>query len=575
MYHNASTPAKIETPSVDMMNAAGIQSDFWLQLVALLGCWLTCVWFHWGNDGIWFQGDSPRHALNAVFFLDLAKEGIWNPIEYAHRYYARYPAINPQRYPPLFYALLAPSYAVFGVSGFVAKCLVQSFALMLGIYTLVGIRRWITPKAGIVAGLVLLMPGTMRWSGAVMLNLPALALGVACLFHLRIVLEHPDNRRTSKHFCIAVVFAALSILMHPTVGVVIPIAGLWLLLDRRWRPFVNLQAIFVILSSTLICGFVYWMLYSMSSAQFAQAASSKARVASVLWPTFYLQATPDLIGTWTLPVILLGLVCSFKPARFRRDSVRLVLATLLALSLLHCIWAKDERYFLWACPAATWLIAHAFVAISSIEAFCRNKQLALAISAGLLMTLTTYLIAISQDDPPGSVNSLSKVAKEVAKIAAGEPILYHGTHDGSFVFYIRSIDEQFQQQVVLVRKLPTRPGQSVEKNVLSWRRRKPKDETINETNLRNQIARTRCRWLLLEKTTNSKKDKLANVINQLANQNGYQLEKTFKVAIKKGTRKIELYRIRPDETGDIDLPALPTPMAIDGITYQPVSPRTL
>ena len=94
MYHNASTPAKIETPSVDMMNAAGIQSDFWLQLVALLGCWLTCVWFHWGNDGIWFQGDSPRHALNAVFFLDLAKEGIWNPIEYAHRYYARYPAIT-------------------------------------------------------------------------------------------------------------------------------------------------------------------------------------------------------------------------------------------------------------------------------------------------------------------------------------------------------------------------------------------------------------------------------------------------------------------------------------------------
>lgn len=294
----------------------------------LLVCWVITLWFHWGNDGIWFQGDFPRHALNAVFFLDVAKEGLADPIEYARHYYTRYPAITPQSYPPLFYLMLGSGFAVFGVSGLIGKFLVQGFALLLGAYTLVGFRRWISLDAGFVAGfvagLVLLMPGIMQWSGAVMLNAPAMALGVASFFHLRCVLGQPDNGRDYKHFCAALIFAALSIATHPTVGVVIPIAASWLVLDRRWRLFLNFRVLAVVVSCILLCGTLYCLLFRLSPSQFSQSGVRMTRAASVVWPDFYFRAVPSLIGWWSLPGVLVGLVWTLMIPQFRKDTIRLV-----------------------------------------------------------------------------------------------------------------------------------------------------------------------------------------------------------------------------------------------------------
>ncbi len=68
-----------------------------------------------GGDFYW--SDSPRHALNGVFVMDLIKTmPLDDPAGYAYRYYAQYPALTILFYPPLFYAISAPLYAVFGVS---------------------------------------------------------------------------------------------------------------------------------------------------------------------------------------------------------------------------------------------------------------------------------------------------------------------------------------------------------------------------------------------------------------------------------------------------------------------------
>jgi len=54
------------------------------------------------SDGLWFQGDAPRHAANGLFWWDLLTALPRDPIEYAVRYYARYPVIAPATYPPFF-----------------------------------------------------------------------------------------------------------------------------------------------------------------------------------------------------------------------------------------------------------------------------------------------------------------------------------------------------------------------------------------------------------------------------------------------------------------------------------------
>ena len=39
---------------------------FW-QIVMTICAWGVIVALHLDNDGLWFQGDAPRHAANGVF----------------------------------------------------------------------------------------------------------------------------------------------------------------------------------------------------------------------------------------------------------------------------------------------------------------------------------------------------------------------------------------------------------------------------------------------------------------------------------------------------------------------------
>ena len=40
------------------------------QTLGLLLAWLLVVGLHLGNDGLWYQGDAPRHAANGLFWWD-------------------------------------------------------------------------------------------------------------------------------------------------------------------------------------------------------------------------------------------------------------------------------------------------------------------------------------------------------------------------------------------------------------------------------------------------------------------------------------------------------------------------
>ncbi len=577
MYNDSRTQAEKEMPSSDGEKSAPIASIFWLQLVALVLCWLIGIWFHWDNDGIWFQGDSPRHALNAAFFSDLLKEGIWTPIEYAHQYYVRYPAITPQRYPPLFYLLLAGGFSTFGVSGFLAKSFVQIFALMLGVYTLLGLRRWVSSAAGLVAGLVFLMPGMMIWSGAVMLNVPALALGVACLFHLRCVLEGPECSSTCIQLCLALGFAALSICIHPTVGVVIPVAGLWLLLDRQLRCLMNLRALAVVVACLVVCGSLYWLLFRFGSAQFSQAGVSKERAASVIWPRFYLRAIPALIGWWSIPAVVVGVLSSILLPCSRKDTVRIVLATVLTVSLLQCIWAKDARYLLWACPAATWFIAQAFVALSRSKVFGGSKQQVWAIPVVGVIVFSIYFVVITKDKLVKSVNDFAKVAEHVIGIAPGEPVLYHGTYDGTVAFYLRCLDEKLRQQLVMVRKLPHQSDISAGGSKLQWLadkgQKRQQEISGSQERLAAEIRRTGCNWLLLEEPTGDEHHALAELLMLMAESKKYELTEVFDIDMNSQNRRVRLYRIPAEELSSQDAVSRVVPMQIEGRTYLPVSSR--
>ncbi|HEU0050056.1 MAG TPA: hypothetical protein VFQ43_20875, partial [Nitrososphaera sp.] len=201
------------------------QSVFW-QLTALLAVWLYVYLLHAHNDGLWFQGDSPRHAVNGLFWWDLIFRLPLHPVQFAMDYYARYPVIQPAAYPPLSYLLEGFTFSVFGASPYVAKTLVSLAAIVSGIYLVAWLRRWVAPEAGWGGLLLILQPGVIRYSNAVMLNLPSMALGLGALYHTRMWIE---SRGSRKHIYIATCLLVAGLLTYFPSGIVLPIIFLWIL----------------------------------------------------------------------------------------------------------------------------------------------------------------------------------------------------------------------------------------------------------------------------------------------------------------------------------------------------------
>src|ERR1044071_4226880 len=110
--------------------------------------------------GDFSYSDAPRHALNGVFIKDMVAAFPWrDPAGYAMQYYVQYPALTILFYPPLFYLISAPFYALFGVSEATALVVVllHYFAFALGMYVLA--RRWLDqPLACAVALLAIATP---------------------------------------------------------------------------------------------------------------------------------------------------------------------------------------------------------------------------------------------------------------------------------------------------------------------------------------------------------------------------------------------------------------------------------
>lgn len=83
-----------------------------------------------GGSGFWWT-DETRHAMGGVFILDLLRDlPLDDPMGYALRYFAQYPALALNWYLPGFYFVEAGFFALFGVSETVAHWTVFAFVLL-------------------------------------------------------------------------------------------------------------------------------------------------------------------------------------------------------------------------------------------------------------------------------------------------------------------------------------------------------------------------------------------------------------------------------------------------------------
>jgi len=419
------------------------RSPFW-QFVGVVGVWGYVIALHLRNDGLWYQGDSSRHAANGLFWWDFLARIPVHPLDFALSYYARYPVISPTAWPPVFYLIEGFMYKIFGISPFVAKGLVLAFALGAGLYSMAWLRRWVGPEAGWGATLILLQPGVVMWSHAVMLSVPSMALSIAALYHWRAWLER--QRHTDLNF--VAVFGVLAVLTYIPVAVLLLVALLWtvrekriaLLADRR----VACSLAFAI--APLAVWAVVALRWAPSHRALAMYQGDYPAWRLQAW-TFYLERISQLVSVpiAILVIGMVGFILFRTPRSLELRYSGLWLAT--AYVWFSVIAVKEPRHALFLIPPLVYL-AVTTMALTVATLNVQKRSISLA-----LIVLAVVHAGPASGLNVGKVEGFREVAGFIRQIAPGERVFYEGTYNGVFSYYVRAQDPRFEQSVVLGSKL--------------------------------------------------------------------------------------------------------------------------
>jgi len=507
------------------------------QVAVVALAFLTIAALHRQNDGLWFQGDSPRHAMNGLFWWDLLTTLPRDPVEFAVRYYARYPAINPATYPPLFYFVEGLTFAAFGPSPQVAKFIVLLFGVMAGVYTMAWARRWIGPVAGWAGPFLAFMPGIVLWTNSVMLNIPAAALGLAVLYHFR---RWSETARVTQ-LVLTLLFAAAVVLTYYQGGIVLCICAGWAAL--RWREFrLNRRALWI--AAGALCAIApVAIAITLAPVQTARHLPTLALLTRSSTWTFYWTTLPDVTGRPALVAGVAGLIAGFFTARWRTDAAYLAIwitALIVGLSLLP---AKDPRYVLLSAPAFVLAAAIGLaVAVPHLGAR-RPEWQAAALAAGLAAGFwSAARVQVPQ------VSGFREIATYLQEQAPRDAVLYDGQYDGLFGFYVRASDPHFERRVALGSKLLYQDGPASTFTPVQKSNVASTQDVVN-------LLRTRsgCRWVAIEVTRNPGSIG-RRLLREAVARPEFELIRSFPIT-GAGERRVDLYRsvIAVDPVAAVDL----------------------
>ncbi len=522
------------------------------QVAALVAVLAYVAWLHADNSGLWAQGDSPRHAMNGLFWWDFLRSFPVNPVEFALSYHARYPAINPVTYPPVFYLIEGPAFALFGPSPHVAKGLVLAFAGMAGLYVMAWLRRWVGKEAGWAGLLVLLQPGVIRWSHAVMLNVPSMALGIAALYHGRRWMDEPGSR----HMELTFLFGVLTIMTYFPAGFMVLVFGVWLLLGRRWdllRPAKTW--VYMLVSAMVILPWVV-MAAKWAPTHFEHVVPSVAPSAPPDWWRTYIDLDRWIVYLEKLPIpftptllacAAVGMVWGMGSKGRRQETWLPVVWALVCYIGLSALEAKEPRYALILTGS---LVMLATIGVMSALSWltARLHRPAGWVTGGALAALIAFHLVSAPFAKVPSVEGIEEVVAFLSREVPGERIFYDGGADGVVTFYVRAHDPAFRQSVMLGSKLLYASTIFANWNLT---------ERVASTEQVSQAFQKQCgcRWVVIEEHGFAEEVGAARLLRAAVTGKEFQLVKTFQVLMPRPSQ-IRVYRFLPpvDQPDSLTMP---------------------
>jgi 4-amino-4-deoxy-L-arabinose transferase-like glycosyltransferase len=437
----------MRTPEVDPPNPP-IKRSQWAIAASLVLVCVVVLFLQAPHGGSFYWSDSPRHALNGVFVMDLVRDmPLQDPSGYAYRYYAQYPALTILFYPPLFYAVSAPFYALLGVSHETGLLVVALHYLAYGLGCWRLARYWLGQTGALAfAALMLVLPEVAFWGRQVMLEVPAFAFlvwsAVAFVAHWR-------SGRPAPLYAAA---ALLVLAMYTKISVAfVGVVYLALLLHRHRFGLLRQRHAWAVLMLSVL-GLVPLIVLTLKFGQanvqsvsgVADAVASRASLAGWLW---YLRQIPSQLG-WPLAAVAAGAVV-WGTVRARRlpnadGWVFWGLWFVLGYLFFSAIDLKEARHSVYILPALV------FAAVAGLQALLKPAWAGWALGALVVATAAVTLLW----RPVYYVDGYARVVDEVARRAPPDSVvLFSGYRDGSFTFNMRAREDRRDLSVLRADKI--------------------------------------------------------------------------------------------------------------------------
>jgi hypothetical protein len=384
-------------------------------------------------SGLWYP-DAPSHALNGVFYKDMTEEGgLLHPISYAERYYVQYPNLTVGTYPPVFYAVEALFFKLFGVSSQVARFPILLFTLLGANAFLVLCRLWF-PLWLSVAGaiLYLLQPATLFGQKNVMLEMPALAMSTIALYFFYVASEKggPWIRFLSP------LFAALAFLTKQNTIFLLAIWVLWIVWDRKWNLVKSKHFIVGVLVGSLLL--LPWVIINLTISRYYVVAAIFQGYHIESNFVYYLTNLSEIISYPVIVLSMVSLILFSKLIKYGSYRFALLWGCCVFCGLLLFEWT-EPRQAIYLVPAVIILCIHAiwFFGQRIMSLSQRSRVYAVV----LILLISLHVNAKEVIGGP-DIRGFDKVADFVVSDPDCVSVLYDGYFNSNFAFHMRSEDKE-------------------------------------------------------------------------------------------------------------------------------------
>ncbi|MHB8865670.1 MAG: ArnT family glycosyltransferase [Pirellulaceae bacterium] len=542
--------------------------DLLWQVLVLLAVWVYLWTLHADNDGLWFPSDAPRHAINGFFWIDYLRDFSLDPKSYALSYYARYPAIDPASRPPVFYLLEGVAFKLLGPSPYVAKGLVLCFSLMAALYLMAWLREFISTETGWAAGLLLLLPGIMSWSHAIMLNVPSLALGLGALYHARRWLEAPRARR--RDFLGATLLTLLGILTYYPTGVVLFVIAIWIAAQGNWAWWRDGRTLVAIGLCMLVLLPFTWLIAHWAPVQLGWILPGASNVGKLATWTYYPFRMPQIVNEHLLCLAGVGTIAGLAHKRWRTEAAMLISWILVLYVVFSILYAKDLRY---ALPVVVPLVMLGAIGVLIVcEGFTRlfrfGETYGRYLTTVVFLTLVVWQGYLAAKYSVTSISGFRELVSFFERVAPEEPVFYDGYYDCTFTFYMRAGDDHFRRRVVLGSKLLYAYAM-----VPGWRQQ----DFVNSPEEVIEVLQRRggCRWLAIEVFRGGPELLPMRHVRAAVNTSACELIRSF--PIQGATiERVDVYKLKLP-VADVQDVELPFPILGPDVKYRvrPIRPRRI